>query len=96
MLSRVADTLWWMSRFVERAEGVTRIVQVHRDSDLETEFSQGAAEYWNSALIALYAQNEFELGKFLWEPYIYFVSLSTHCYLKSLLFLKFTHVYTQQ
>ena len=64
MLSRVADTLWWMSRFVERAEGVTRIVQVHRDSDLETEFSQGAAEYWNSALIALYAQNEFELGKF--------------------------------
>ena len=64
MLSRVADTLWWMSRFVERAEGVTRIVQVHRDSDLETEFSQGAAEYWNSALIALYAQNEFEVGKF--------------------------------
>ena len=28
MLSRVADNLYWMNRYVERAEGVTRLVEV--------------------------------------------------------------------
>ena len=35
MLSRVADNLYWMSRYVERAEGVTRLVEVNRDTDLQ-------------------------------------------------------------
>ena len=37
MLSRVADNLYWMNRFVERAEGVTRLVEVKRDTNLEAE-----------------------------------------------------------
>ena len=36
MLSRVADNLYWMSRYVERAEGVTRLVEVNRDTHLES------------------------------------------------------------
>ena len=36
MLSQVADNLYWMSRYVERAEGVTRLVEVNRDTDLES------------------------------------------------------------
>ena len=35
MLSRVADNMFWMSRYVERAEGVTRLVEVNRDTNLE-------------------------------------------------------------
>ena len=54
MLSRVADTLYWMSRFVERAEGVTRLVEVYRDSDLEVDaaaetFPTGNRRYWPCA-----------------------------------------------
>ena len=55
MLSRVADTLYWMSRFVERAEGVTRLVEVYRDSDLEVDARLGTPptgnpRYWPFAL----------------------------------------------
>ena len=35
MLSRVADNLFWMSRYLERAEHIARIVLVHRNLDLE-------------------------------------------------------------
>lgn len=35
MLSRVADNLFWMSRYLERAEHVARIVLVHRNLELE-------------------------------------------------------------
>ncbi len=35
MLSRVADNLFWMSRYLERAEHIARIVLVHRNLELE-------------------------------------------------------------
>ena len=39
MLSRVADSLYWMSRYVERAENVARFIEVNLnlliDSPLE-------------------------------------------------------------
>ena len=53
MLSRVADTLYWMSRFIERAEGVTRLVEVYRDSDLEVDARLGNVSYWQPTLLAL-------------------------------------------
>lgn len=28
MLSRVAESIWWMSRYVERAENVARFIDV--------------------------------------------------------------------
>ncbi len=44
MLSRVADTLYWMSRYVERAEDITRILTVnfHTLLDAKVEDSQNA------------------------------------------------------
>jgi uncharacterized alpha-E superfamily protein len=35
MLSRVADNLFWMSRYLERAEHIARIVLVHHNLELE-------------------------------------------------------------
>lgn len=60
MLSRVADTLYWMSRFIERAEGVTRLVEVYRDSDLEVDARRGDVSYWQPTLLALCAQEQFD------------------------------------
>ena len=34
MLSRVADNLYWMSRYIERAEGMARMIQVHQSLSL--------------------------------------------------------------
>ena len=60
MLSRVADTLYWMSRFVERAEGVARLVEIHRDTDLESDTRRGDAGYWHPTLLAMCAQEQFD------------------------------------
>src|SRR5262245_58114572 len=45
MLSRVADSLYWMTRYIERAENVARFidVNVHMTLDLPT----GAVEQWD-------------------------------------------------
>ncbi|OUU43195.1 MAG: hypothetical protein CBC16_03090 [Verrucomicrobia bacterium TMED56] len=59
MLSRVADNLYWMSRYVERAEGVTRLVEVNRDTDLQS-FAHGLKrDYWHSALRAMCGLEQF-------------------------------------
>jgi len=44
MLSRVADSIYWMSRYIERAENVARFldVNVHMTLDLP----MGAVEQW--------------------------------------------------
>lgn len=42
MLSRVADSLYWMSRYLERAENTTRLLDVHMN--LELDISSGLAE----------------------------------------------------
>ena len=41
MLSRVADALYWMGRYLERSENVTRLLLVTEDFSSET---QGLAE----------------------------------------------------
>lgn len=60
MLSRVADTLYWMSRFVERAEGVARLVEIHRDTDLESDTRRGDVGYWYSTLQSMCAKEQFD------------------------------------
>lgn len=35
MLSRVADSLYWMSRYLERAENIARLIDVHMNSMLD-------------------------------------------------------------
>lgn len=45
MLSRVADSIFWMSRYIERAENVARFVDVNLNMILDTDV--GAAEQWD-------------------------------------------------
>ena len=45
MLSRVADALYWMSRYVERAEDITRILTVNFHTLLDTKTAD--AEAWH-------------------------------------------------
>ncbi len=52
MLSRVADSLYWMSRYLERAEHTTRLLDVNLNLMLDE--NESAAEYrWQRVLQAL-------------------------------------------
>ena len=68
MLSRVADNLYWMNRYVERAEGVTRLVEVKRDTNLEAEAKSDKRDYWRSALQAMCASEGAEEEDDLNDP----------------------------
>jgi len=47
MLSRVADNLYWMSRYLERAEHTARIMGVHLNLMLEREPSSEGRRWWH-------------------------------------------------
>lgn len=55
MLCRVADSLFWMSRYIERAENTVRLVDVTHQTLLETEHSGDGAGYshWEPTLLTL-------------------------------------------
>src|SRR5262249_8624816 len=44
MLSHVADSLYWMSRYIERAENVARFIDVNLQLSLD--LPRGASEQW--------------------------------------------------
>jgi uncharacterized alpha-E superfamily protein len=46
MLSRVADNLYWMSRYLERAEHAARIEGVHLNLMLEHETASQDRRWW--------------------------------------------------
>lgn len=51
MLSREADSLFWMGRYLERAEATSRLVDVQYHAALESAFpSHDPASLWNSIL----------------------------------------------
>ncbi|MBC8136486.1 MAG: alpha-E domain-containing protein [Fibrella sp.] len=51
MLSREADSLFWMGRYLERAEATSRLVDVQYHAALESAFpTQEPASLWNSIL----------------------------------------------
>ena len=52
MLSRVADSLYWMSRYLERAEHATRLLEVNLNLMLD-ESATNAERRWQRVLIAL-------------------------------------------
>ncbi len=54
MLSRVADSLYWMSRYLERAEHIARLVDVNLNLLLDLR-QQAAAESWQAVLAAVNA-----------------------------------------
>ena len=70
MLSRVADNLYWMSRYIERAESITRMVEVNQSSSLEF-IEDALSEFWEPVLKAICASEIFnehtkiDIGQFL-------------------------------
>ncbi len=46
MLSRVADAIYWMSRYFERAENTARVVDVNHSLMLDGADSEGGADTW--------------------------------------------------
>ena len=52
MLSRVADSLYWMSRYLERAEHATRLLEVNLNLMLD-ESATNAERRWERVLLAL-------------------------------------------
>jgi uncharacterized alpha-E superfamily protein len=55
MLSRVADSLYWMSRYLERAEHVARVIDVYLNRLLELS-NQSDEARWNLMLASLHAE----------------------------------------
>ena len=55
MLSRVADSLYWMGRYLERAEHMARLLEVTRDLlvDLSEVDPEGAAAQWKATVATL-------------------------------------------
>jgi uncharacterized alpha-E superfamily protein len=64
MLSRVADNLYWMSRYLERAEHTARLLQVSLNMALD-QSPRHAAEGWSRLLASLYvAKPEYDLDAY--------------------------------
>jgi uncharacterized alpha-E superfamily protein len=59
MLSRTADNLFWLARYVERADNTARIIDAaNRLVSLPIEYS-GASNSWESAVAATGKLDEF-------------------------------------
>jgi len=52
MLSRVCDSLYWMSRYLERAEHTARVLEVHLGLQLES-FSTTSQDHWQRMITSL-------------------------------------------
>jgi uncharacterized alpha-E superfamily protein len=59
MLSRVADSLYWMSRYLERAEHTTRLLDVNLNLMLD-ESESAADQRWQRVLLALGSPKDVE------------------------------------
>src|SRR5215469_17173428 len=57
MLSRVADSLYWMSRYLERAEYTSRVMGVHLNLMLEHDLGSGGSR-WSRVVAALGSQDK--------------------------------------
>ena len=58
MLSRVADAVYWMSRYVERAENLARFVDVTHNMSLD--LPPGSDQQWGALVFASGAQEYFD------------------------------------
>eukprot|EP01136_Pigoraptor_vietnamica_P016805 Opistho-1_new@5031 len=50
MLSRTADHLFWLSRYMERAENTARMLDVNYQTSLLPQTAAGAEQGWHSLL----------------------------------------------
>jgi uncharacterized alpha-E superfamily protein len=53
MLSRVADSLYWMSRYIERAENEARLLDVNLQLLLDVGFGAEAMQHWAPVIASL-------------------------------------------
>jgi uncharacterized alpha-E superfamily protein len=53
MLSRTADHLYWMSRYIERAEGMARMLDAHLRLGLLPRLAEDVLQGWTATLISL-------------------------------------------
>ena len=62
MLSRVADSCFWLSRYIERAESCARILDVNIQLVLDSEMQNGNADsdLWKPILSTLEEQELFQ------------------------------------
>ncbi|CAA6678534.1 MULTISPECIES: alpha-E domain-containing protein [unclassified Lentimonas] len=81
MLSRVANSLYWLSRYLERAENLTRLVDVNRYDALDTISSaKDDDSTWRPLLYATCSQEAYETAKAEEEDDIdvsWFITFST-------------------
>lgn len=65
MLSRVANSLYWLSRYLERAENLTRLVAVNRYDELDHIESPSSSDHtlWHPLLYATGAQENYDKAK---------------------------------
>ncbi|HEX4179118.1 MAG TPA: alpha-E domain-containing protein, partial [Rhizomicrobium sp.] len=57
MLSRVADSLYWMSRYIERAEHTARVMAVKLESMVE-QTPEDATASWTRVIEALTGEKQ--------------------------------------
>jgi len=60
MLSRHAEDLFWIGRYLERAEDTARLLDVTQQSALETGGGRGTEEIWAELLEVLYLDDVFD------------------------------------
>src|ERR1700710_632566 len=53
MLSRTADHLYWMSRYLERAENMARMIDAHHRLSLLPRAPQAVLQGWQGAPVSL-------------------------------------------
>ncbi|MEI8388941.1 MAG: alpha-E domain-containing protein [bacterium] len=74
MLSRVADSIYWMNRYIERAENIARIIDANLHFFLDSKIPD--AEQWEPLICITGDQNYFfeKYGKVTRENVIYFLT----------------------
>ena len=62
MLSRVAESLYWLSRYIERAENLARLVDVNRQHLLDShrQGHMSASDAWRPVLLATCADSAYD------------------------------------
>ena len=59
MLSRTADHLYWMSRYLERAENLARMIDAHQRLSLLPRAPEAVTQGWQATLVSLGAGEAF-------------------------------------
>jgi uncharacterized alpha-E superfamily protein len=59
MLSRTADHLYWMSRYLERAENLARMIDAHQRLSLLPRAPEAVLQGWQATLVSLGAREAF-------------------------------------